>query len=99
MGVNKGEIGSLRQPGGTGQKGNRDMRKITATIMDGGIETGETLTDKSLAGIYRQMCRMLSIGGPRGLHARTAQGAEIICSLYEGQSSIISANGRVIFKS
>jgi predicted phosphoribosyltransferase len=73
--------------------------KITATIMDDGIETGETLTDRTLTGIYRQMCAMLSVAGPRGLHARTAHGAEIICSLYEGHSSIISANGRVIFKS
>jgi hypothetical protein len=75
------------------------MKKITATIMDGEIETAETLTDRSLTGIYRQMCAMLSVGGPRALRARTAHGAEIICSLYEGQSSIISANGRVIFKS
>ena len=73
--------------------------KITATIMDDGIETGETLTDRSLAGIYRQMCAMLSVGGPREMHARTAHGAEIICSLYDGRSSIISADGRVIFKS
>ena len=72
---------------------------ITATIMDDGIETGETLTGRTLTEIYRQMCKMLSVGGPRALHARTAHGAEIICSLYEGQSSIISANGRVIFKS
>ena len=72
---------------------------ITATIMDDGIETAETLTGRTLADIYRQMCAMLSIAGPRGLHARTTQGAEIICSLYEGQSSIISANGRVLFKS
>ena len=72
--------------------------KITATIMDDGIETAETLTDRTLTGIYRQMCAMLDVGGPRALHARTAQGAEIICSLYEGQSAIISANGRVIFK-
>lgn len=72
---------------------------ITATIMDGGIETTETLTGRTLAEIYRQMCAMLSVDGPRGLHARTTQGAEIVCSLYEGQSSIISANGRVIFKS
>ena len=75
------------------------MKKITATIMDDGIETAETLTGKSLTGIYRQMRAMLSVGGPRGMHARTAQGAEIICSLYEGLSSIISANGRVLFKS
>ena len=73
--------------------------KITATIMDDGIETAETLTDRTLTGIYRQMCAMLDIAGPRALHARTAHGAEIICSLYDGQSSIISANGRVIFKS
>jgi hypothetical protein len=73
--------------------------KLTATIMDDGIETTKTLTDRTLTGIYRQMCAMLSVAGPRGLHARTAHGAEIICSLYEGQSSIISANGRVIFKS
>ena len=72
---------------------------ITATIMDDGIEPAETLTDRTLTGIYRQMRAMLSVAGPRGMHARTAQGAEIICSLYDGQSSIISANGRVIFKS
>ncbi len=72
---------------------------ITAMIMDDGIETGETLTDRTLSGIYRQMCAMLSVGGPRALRARTAHGAEVICSLYEGQSSIISADGRVIFKS
>jgi hypothetical protein len=75
------------------------MKKITATIMDDGVETGEKITGRSLTEIYRQMCAMLSVGGPRGMHARTAQGAEIICSLYEGQSSIISANGRVLFKS
>ena len=73
--------------------------KITATIMDDGIETTKTLTDKTLTGIYRQMCAMLSVAGPRALRARTAHGAEIVCSLYEGQSSIISADGRVIFKS
>jgi len=73
--------------------------KLTATIMDDGIATAETVTGKTLIGIYKQMCAMLGVDGPRGMHARTAQGAEIICSLYEGQSSIISANGRVIFKS
>ena len=71
---------------------------MKATIMDDGIETAKTLTGKTLIGIYKQMRAMLDIAGPRALHARTAQGAEIICSLYEGQSSIISANGRVIFK-
>jgi hypothetical protein len=75
------------------------MKKITATIMDDGVETGEKITGTTLIGIYKQMRAMLDIGGPRGMHARTAHGAEIICSLYDGQSSIISANGRVIFKS
>ena len=73
--------------------------KKTAKIMNDGIESEETLNGKTLAGIYKQMCSMLAVGGPRGLHARTDQGAEIICSLYPGQSSIISVNGRVIFKS
>jgi len=73
--------------------------KKTAKIMNDGIESEETVKGETLSGIYKQMCAMLAVDGPRGLHARTEQGAEIICSLYEGQSSIISANGHVIFKS
>jgi len=58
--------------------------------------TGETVSGKSLRDIQRKMMRMLRIDGPRGLTAKTEDGAEIHTELYDGQDYIKTASGRVI---
>jgi hypothetical protein len=54
---------------------------------------------KTLKDIYKKLCRMLSVSGPRVLKVETEHGAVICTSLYDGDSFIKDKNGRMIYSS
>lgn len=59
--------------------------------------TGESIEGKTLKDIKRKIQSKLSVGGKRGLTAKTETGAEIHVELYEGQDYIRAADGRLIY--
>lgn len=78
----------------------------TAYIAIKNAHTGDTdgfqkVTGKTWREIYQTMCRMLSVGGLRGIGAYYRPNDEmepnIYCSLYEGKSYIRSTDGKTIY--
>lgn len=63
------------------------------------LSTGEIITGKTVKDIVSALNKMLRVSGPRGLIACTDTGTEIVVSLYDGESYVKTAAGRVIYRS
>jgi hypothetical protein len=62
---------------------------MTKTIKAAISDTDTIITDITVKGIRKQLCRLLKIEGPRGLTAITTTGTIIHVELYDDQDYII----------